>query len=107
MTGNINMDRIIFNMSYEDFVKWREDGYMSYLKEVFRDWLLIQDKKADKTDYTVIENFIYGEYDMWDDFTKLSILSTLRVITRYIYAEIGCIEYTTFIRDKGISKVLD
>ena len=93
------LDNIIFNMSYDDFIKWREDGYMSYLIDFSK-------SQISPTDYNSLVKFNTGEYDSYDEFTKQSILATLRAVTRYIQVELEPIDYKTYKRDKNINDIL-
>jgi len=96
----LRLDNIIFNMSYDDFIKWREDGYMSYLIESSKSQLFT-------TDHNSLVKFNSGEYDSYDDFTKQSILATLRAVVRYIQVEFDVIDYRTYKRDKNINDILN
>ena len=93
------LDNIIFNMSYDDFIKWREDGYMSYLIDFSK-------SKIYNSDYDSLVKFNSGNYDSYDDFTKQSILATLRAVVRYIQIDCEPIDYKTYKRDKNINDIL-
>ena len=95
----IARDRAVFNMSYEDFIKWREDGYMSFL--------LDNSSRVNETDRLSLSKFINGEYDSLNDFEKSSRLYTIKSVTRFIQVECGVSDYIIFKRDKTINNIIN
>jgi hypothetical protein len=83
---NFKKDFKLMSMCYDDFVKWREDGYISYLINFSKD-------NIDSTDHNVLVKFNNGYYDSYDDSDKKSILYTLKSVIRYIQVNFGAIEY--------------
>lgn len=90
------IDRVIFNMTYDQFIEWREDDYMRYLIESSKDHI-------DFTDNKVLNLFNDGKYDKDGD----SILATLRAVTRYIIVDIGnVLDHKSYTRDKNINNII-
>lgn len=106
------IDRTIVNMTYEKFIEWREDGYMTYLIDSSKEHNISRKRvngilqNEFSIDIDVLDKFNSGEYDKVDYID--AILATLKAVTRYILVELesSVLDHKSYIRDKNINNII-
>ena len=104
-------DLEIMRMSYDDFIQWRDSGYIEFLYQGLISHSLttvaIEMFSIDRdADYESLKKFINKEYDYLRAFLDI-FKHTLRAVCRYAIVECNIDGYEAWNRDKNIDTILD
>ena len=102
-------DLEIMRMSYDDFIQWRDSGYIEFLYQGLISHLNLSHARTFSIDADCesLNNFLNKKYDDYLVPFHDALKHTLRAVCRYTIVECDVDDYETWKRNKNLDTILD